>query len=356
VTAPATRPTASGTIDPAAVMTGVVFDVERTSTHDGPGIRTTVFLKGCYLRCAWCQNPESMHPRPELSFDATRCLACLECYAACSTHCLYLIDTEGEPVPVDELPALCDNPERIGGRVHESSSCVRCGACTEACYAGALQVVGAERSVDEVLEEVLADRAFYESSGGGVTLSGGEPLFQSVFAGALLSACRGHGLHTALDTTAFGHWEPLERLLQHTDLVLLDLKAMDPSVHKAFTGVDNASILRNARAMGRLLGERPESSGSLRHGVWVRVPVIPGVNDDEANLRATARFVRDDIGPAVKAVELLGYHTLGTAKLERLGREGAMEDVPPMTRAELAQRAAIVEHELKGSGIAVRQR
>jgi pyruvate formate lyase activating enzyme len=313
-----------------------------------------VFLKGCYLRCAWCHNPESTTTRPEILFDAGSCIACLACYAACEIGALTLIDRQGNAIPPEALPRVREDVDQIGDRVHDSARCVRCGACVEACYAGALEMAGREMSVDEAMRDVLADRPFYDRAGG-ITISGGEPLFQHRFTEALLARCRAEGLHTALDTTAFGHWEPLAQLLPHVDLVLLDLKAMDPEVHKTWTGVDNATILRNARALGAWMAQHAPG-GQEGHGVWVRVPVVPGVNDDEANLRATAGFVRDEMSGAVRAVELLGYHTLGGDKLERLGRDNPMAGVAPLTRDEVARRAAWVLQELEGTGIAVRWR
>lgn len=339
----------------AVDQTGIVFDVERYSTHDGPGTRTTVFLKGCYLRCAWCHNPESMNGRPELMYDADRCIACYECFAACQHGALTLTDDQGA-LTADDLARRKAAHEPVTGRVHKPGRCVRCGDCVEACYAAALELVGEERSVDDVLADVTADRQFYVGSGGGVTVSGGEPLYQAPFAAALLAGCQREGLHTALDTTAFGHWERLASVVNHADLVLLDLKTMDPAVHQAYTGVSNASILANARTLGRMMAHRLAREPEQNYGVWVRIPVIPGVNDDEANLRATARFARNEIGPAVRAIELLGYHGLGGAKLQRLGQESRMTDVAPLSKTRLAERASWVEEETAGSGIAVRFR
>ena len=339
----------------SAATTGMVYDVERYATHDGPGTRTTVFLKGCFLRCAWCHNPESLSVRPELMFDAARCVGCLECFAACEITGLGLLDIDGELIGRDQLREYRDDPERRGGRAYDAARCVRCGSCVEACYAAALELVGREMSVDETMELVLADRAFYAGTGGGVTVSGGEPLFQPRFSAALLARCQLAGLHTALDTTAFGHWQPLAALLPHTDLVLLDLKLMDPGLHEAHTGADNASILDNARALAAVMAARPDAA-SANHGVWVRVPVIVGVNDDDGNLVATARFVREEMAGAVKAVELLGYHRLGGAKLERLGRDNPLGELPPLAPEALVQRAACMEQALAGTGIRVRYR
>jgi len=340
--------------------TGTIFDIERFSTHDGPGTRTTVFLKGCFLKCAWCHNPEAMDPAPELMYDEGKCIHCLTCFTACPSGALSLFDAAGGQVSPADPPRSAGSGQESGTRKYDATRCDHCGACVEACYAEALEMVGRAVTAPEVYAEVERDRAFYQRTGGGVTISGGEPLYQQPFVLELLRQCREGDLHTALDTTAFGKWEPLADLLELADLVLLDLKLMDGDRHRAHTGVDNATILRNARQLARHVVER-EGAASTGHppqntGVWIRVPVIPMINDDAENLSETARFVREDMDGAVKRVELLGYHQLGGAKFQRLGRPDPLPAVTPPRREELRALAAGMEEQLRDTGIEVRAR
>lgn len=354
--------TATGAPLPAAADSarGAVFDIERFATHDGPGTRTTVFLKGCFLRCAWCHNPEAIRSEPELMYEPGKCIHCLACFTACPTGALYLVDERGERVPVAQVPGYGGAGAPPSMRVYNAKACDRCGSCAEACYAEALEMVGREMTAVAAYEEAARDRPFYGRTGGGVTVSGGEPLYQRAFTAELLRRCHESGLHTALDTTAYGKWDALAAVLEHVDLVLLDLKHMDGARHQEHTGVDNASILENAKRLAAEVRER-ESGGEGKYpsrntGIWVRVPVIPTINDDEANLRATAQFVRDQLGGAVKAMELLGYHQLGGSKFQRLGREVPLPGVEPPAREHLERLRQLAEAELAGAGVEVRAR
>lgn len=290
-------------------------------------------------------------------YDERRCTHCLACFAACEEGALWLADRAGRRIPPQEMAFFRDFPEQIGHRAFQPERCRRCGRCAERCFASALEMAGRELTVEEAYAELECDRPFYEQSGGGVTLSGGEPLAQPLFVRELLATCKAGGLHTALDTTAHSRWSLIEPALQHTDLVLLDLKVMDPARHRQYTGVDNALIRGNARAIAALMAGRTPGGWPLAHtGVWVRVPLIPTLNDDEENLCATAAFVREEMVGAVRRVELLGYHQLGEAKLRRLRRAAPLTGVQPPSQARLAELAGWFREELKGTGIRMEAR
>ncbi len=273
---------------------GLVFNVQRFSLHDGPGVRTTVFLKGCPLHCTWCHNPESQSPRQEFVRLAHRCMRCGRC--------------------TDEELA---SPVAAG----------RDEADVERCPTGALQAVGRTVTPETLVAELLHDRIFFDESGGGVTFSGGEPLLQAEFVTECLRRLGAEGVHTALDTCGFARWQDLSDAAAHADLVLFDLKLMDDARHRAATGVSNDRILENLRALAR----------SHSH-IWIRVPVIPGVNDDAANLDATAAFVAGL--PGVRRVELLPYHATGEPKFARVGLAYALTDTAPPSHAQLEHLAA----------------
>jgi pyruvate formate lyase activating enzyme len=297
------------------VTTGIVFDIRRYAIHDGPGIRTTVFLKGCALSCAWCHNPEGQAVGHEAMLRPDRCIRCGACVDACGHGAIRWSD---------------------GGPTTDRSRCTACGDCTAVCYAEARERVGREMTADDVLAEVARDAQFYEESGGGVTLSGGEPLLQGAFAAALLRGAKARGFHTALDTCGFAPWEGFARLRGSVDLFLYDLKLMDDARHRRFTGVSNAPILENLRAL----------SGH-GHRIVLRVPVIPGINDDPGNLDALARFAAGL--PHLAGVDLLPYHHIGTDKYARLDRAYPLPD----TVAPSAGRLADIARRLAGHGLHV---
>ncbi|MGA2111089.1 MAG: glycyl-radical enzyme activating protein [Anaerolineales bacterium] len=274
---------------------GRVFDIRRYSIHDGPGIRTTVFLKGCPLRCAWCHNPEGQEPGPQMVYRPERCLFCRACLVACP---------EGA-ITWDGAGPLLD-PAR----------CTLCGACVAECYAEARECLGREMTVEEVMAVVSRDQPFYDQSGGGVTFSGGEPLLQADFVFALLQACRSSGIHTALDTCGFAPWETLDRLRGLVDLFLFDLKLADEVRHRELTGASNSLILRNLRSLS-----------ACGAAILLRIPVVPGVNEDPGEVRSIAALVASL--PTPPMVELLPYHAIGRHKYELLGRAYTLADTQP---------------------------
>ena len=270
---------------------GMVFDIKKYSINDGPGIRTTVFLSGCPLKCQWCHNPESQSLTPELLYRAGRCLGCGECIVTCPEEAIAFVS------------------ELRGKKIFTNrEKCTRCQTCIATCYSGAREFSGKEVTVDEVMSQVVRETPFYDESGGGVTFSGGEPLMQPGFLSALLKACRAQEIRTCVDTSGFANWNVFEQIRGDVDLFLYDLKHMDSEKHREVTGVPNEPILENLR---RLSG--------LGHKVVARLPLIPGINDDEANLVESGKFLASL--PQLESVELMGYHDLAQAKYEALGME-----------------------------------
>ena len=298
---------------------GRIFNVQRFSVHDGPGIRTTVFLKGCPLRCLWCHNPESIRGEPLLVRFESRCLHCGRCVEAC---------------PTGRLAAL----ER--GEADAAPECTLCGTCAEVCPAEARQLVGRWVTVGELLSEVLRDRIFFDDSGGGVTFSGGEPLSQPQFLAAALEACHGAGVRTTVDTSGFCRRSDLLRIAPWTDLFLFDLKHMDDGRHRELTGASSRRILENLSALADRLAASGGGDGGEEAGIRIRVPVIPGMNDDPANLAAVARFAASL--PGVRRIDLLPYHAHGVGKLERLGEPPPAEAIEPIDPERLDRLVALV--------------
>ena len=302
---------------------GTVFHIQRFSIHDGPGIRTTVFLQGCALSCFWCHNPEGSTTHPVLQFYADRCTACGACVQACPHHA---------------------HEFRDDVHLFHRERCVTEGACVESCFSQALLLTGRSMTVAEVMAEVLQDTAFYERSGGGVTLSGGEPSLSSAFSGELLAQCKARGIHTAVETCGEAPWASLADLLPVTDLVMMDIKHMVPDRHRAATGKANDRILDNAR---RLAGTGKP--------IVFRTPVVPTVNDTEEQIADIAAFIRTLIDqrngsaapPADRAhirYELLTFHRLASDKYRSLGREYRAATLEPLPKNRMQELADVAAH------------
>lgn len=245
---------------------GIIFNIQRFSLHDGPGIRTTVFLKGCPMRCEWCHNPEGIAPEPQVATFRNRCVGCGHCREVCH---------------------------------HET--CISCEKCVEACLSGARSIIGTRMTAGEVMDVVLRDRIYYEESGGGVTFSGGEPLFQPDFLFEMLKSCRREDLHATVETSGFAPWTVLETIYPFVGLFLYDIKSIDDRVHRRFTGRSNGPILQNLRKLGE-----------VHDNIVVRLPVIPAVNDSDEQRVAAANFARSIRG--IRDVQELPYHELGRHK------------------------------------------
>ena len=270
------------------MLTGIVFNIQKLSIHDGPGIRTTVFFKGCPLRCLWCANPESQKKEPEIACFPIRCMGCGCCREICP-----------EKAVMEDFSV-------------SKELCIQCLKCAEECFSDGKKVIGNSYTAEDVFREIIKDRGFYETSGGGVTFSGGEPLMQQKFLMECLKMCREAGIHTAIETTGMAPEEKLLQAAPFLDLIYFDLKHMDDEMHRKLTGVSNRQILKNFRRLTE-----------VHRNVTARIPVIPGCNDEEENIRKTAAFAAE-CGAA--GLELLPYHRLGEGKYAQLGREYHLTD------------------------------
>lgn len=269
----------------APALTGIVFDIQRCSIHDGHGIRTLVFLKGCPLRCEWCANPESQDPAPQIGFFAEKCVGCMQCADVCPYGHAF----------------------RTSGQV-DWENCSGCMKCVDACLYEARVSYGKRMTVDAVMDVVRRDKVFFEKTGGGVTVSGGEAAAQPAFVRELLGRCRSEGIHTAMETSGFAPWESLKSIIQYTDLLLYDFKNMDSAAHKAKTGVGNERILNNAVQASQIVGE-----------MIARFPLIPDYNDSEENARQMGAFLNNNM-PSVRRADILRYHSVGESKSARIGK------------------------------------
>ncbi|MBN1880795.1 MAG: glycyl-radical enzyme activating protein [Deltaproteobacteria bacterium] len=277
------------------MTSGIVFDIAHYSIYDGPGIRTTVFFKGCPLRCAWCHNPESWKKKPEIGYLPSVCTGCGTCRDVCPAGAVAVVD---------------------GALFRDSSTCRVCGRCVDACPSGALEVIGGSLSTDDVLREVLVDLPFYEDSGGGVTVSGGEATMQPIFLVEVLTALKHHGIHTALETCGFFDASLVRPLDELVDLFLFDIKSLDTSRHREMTGVGIEKIIDNFTSILTL-------SGSSR--IIPRIPIIPGFNADDDSIHSNARFLSsvEYTGP----VHCMPYNTMAKSKYEKVGRADLYRDM-----------------------------
>lgn len=295
-------------------VTAPVFNIQSYCIHDGPGIRSTVFVKGCPLRCLWCHNPESNRPQPELMEYGSKCTGCGQCAAVCPQRAISVDFSKS----FGKMTARADR-----------TRCDNCGRCVEACPHEAREISGRLRTAGEVFDEVAADKLFYDASGGGVTISGGEVLLAPAFASALFQLCHAEQIHTAIESCMFADRQRVAAVMEHADLALCDIKHMDCAAHRRLTGVGNEEILENIRFVKRTLGKP----------VIIRTPVVPSMNDSEENITATARFIADALGTDTP-YQLLPYHNLGQSKLESLGRAAAPESHAP-DAAQLEQLQAL---------------
>jgi pyruvate formate lyase activating enzyme len=305
-------------------LVGRIFDIQGFTVNDGPGIRTEVFLKGCPLRCLWCHSPESQSFEPQVAWFEMRCIgveSCGRCLGICPTGALTkgetrLSETQGAEIQLIRLErTVCDN----------------CGKCTDACPSQALSMAGCDMTVDEVMKRIEKDRPYYRKSGGGLTVSGGEPMAQYDFLGALLKDCKERGLDTCLDTTGYAKWDRYREILPYVDLFLYDLKHMNSGAHRTLTGVANELIIENAK---RLAAEGARFQ--------IRIPIIPGHNDSEENLRASSALC-EEMGPAVQVVQILPYHRLGIAKYQRLQKKYELEAIMPPSDEHMEWCKGVIE-------------
>ncbi len=297
-----------GSFEPGVDRGGIIFDIQKYSLHDGPGIRTIVFFKGCPLVCSWCSNPESQSAVPELMWNGKKCRRCGKCISLCPNGSL----------------SFSEKYDIVFNR----DKCTGCGLCDKNCYADGIQLKGRYVSVDEVMAEVEKDRVFYEQSGGGLTLGGGEPLLQPDFASSLLKSAKERDINTVVETASYVAWRNIEAVLPWVDLFLCDIKHMNRDIHKIYTGVYNDLILKNVEKT------------AVKKDVLIRVPVIPKVNDDEENILATARYAAK-----IKAVgiELLPFHKMGLSKYENLQRRYDYADTDTIEEEKVNRLKAIAK-------------
>ncbi|MCK5299134.1 MAG: glycyl-radical enzyme activating protein [Candidatus Heimdallarchaeota archaeon] len=291
-------------------MKGLIYDIQRFAIHDGPGIRTLVYMKGCPLKCLWCSTPQTQKSSPEILYIEPNCKKCLHCVDECPKKAIKF--TDKEKIKIDRK--LCNT----------------CGQCVDTCPNQALKLVGDQRTVEELYKDVMKDNPFYRRSNGGVTIGGGEPTMQHEFVRALLQKCKETYMHTAMETCGYVKWESLEKILDLVDLLYFDIKHMNLNAHKKLTGVSNELILENARKASKM------------RTIIIRIPLIPGYNDSEENILKTAKFAAE-LGENLLRIELLPYHKFGTRTYEQLGREYELKDLEPPNEEYMIKLKKLIE-------------
>lgn len=285
------------------LISGTIFDIKKFSLHDGPGIRTTIFFKGCPLSCIWCHNPEGISPKREIHYWEKRCISCYECANACAHKALSFSE---------------------GHRNHSPELCQGCGACAQTCPTEATKLVGTKVNIADLMQEITKDVIYYDQSGGGVTISGGEPLLQIDFLEALLTTCHDMGIHTAVDTSGHIPFKYLRRIQPFTDIFLFDVKFIDPDSHLKFTGVSNELIIENLKKL-----IKSDSN------VIPRIPIIPGINDNDENIQSTGRFL-ESLGK-IQKVDILPYHNTAINKYVRMGNQYPLIDLETPSNERMAE-------------------
>ncbi|HDM32872.1 MAG TPA: glycyl-radical enzyme activating protein [Deltaproteobacteria bacterium] len=297
--------------------TALVVNIQRMSTEDGPGIRTTVFFKGCSLRCTWCHNPETISPKPQIQWMGNRCIGCLTCVNACPVHALELTRD---------------------GMLIDRELCDACGICTEECPSTAMEMLGKTWGLEDLIEEVAKDRAYFENSGGGITASGGEPTLQAPFVAAFFRKLNEMDIHTTLDTCGMCSKDALYMVLPYTDLVLFDIKEIDPKRHEIFTGHSNARILENVQYIREYMKKHDRPSE-----MWIRTPIIPDATATHENIGGIGRFIAANLGDVVSRWELCSFNNMCVDKYERLGINWQFKGKELLTREFMGSLARVAE-------------
>jgi pyruvate formate lyase activating enzyme len=313
---------------------GIVFNIQRWAIQDGPGMRTTVFLKGCPLHCTWCANPESQKMIPEIMTRDILCIGCGKCTKICPQNAICMINSPDKEMLgsfLNKRSGTNDtNQKKNVIRSIQWTKCNQCMKCSDVCPSKAIIASGKEKSVHEVMDTVIKDIGFYRHSNGGMTISGGEPLMQWRFALDLLKAAEKKGIHTALDTTGFAKWDVLEQLLQHTDLLLYDIKSVDSKKHKDQTGVGNEVIIDNLKRALKM------------KKVWIRRPIIPGFNDSVDETISLARFI-SSLNPIPDKISLLPYHKFAESKYESMGKIYTYRNTVPVNEEGILEIKKLLE-------------